>query len=47
MSVQQQDNLKDIEASKEKPPREDELLDALAEICFDKWLAEKQKAENK
>lgn len=38
MEVLQQDNKKDTELS-----REDELLEAIANICFDKWMIKKQK----
>lgn len=40
MSVLQQDNLG---AQKKKPSKEDELLEAMADILFDKWMAEKPK----
>lgn len=40
MSVLQQDNQG---APEKKPSKEDELLQAMADILFDKWMTEKSK----
>ena len=36
------ENSKDIIANS-RPPSEEEVLNAIAEICFDKWMGKKKK----